>query len=371
MRIRAAVVEEKDKPFILEELELDEPRPDEVLVRIVATGVCQTDAHVQHQNLPTPLPVVPGHEGAGVVEAVGSTVTSLVPGDHVVLSYQSCGRCGTCLSGHPAYCDLAGEVNFAGRRADGTTGVHRPDGVPGGGEVGGRFFGQSSFATHALVTERNAVKVPDDVPLELLGPLGCGLQTGAASILTTFEVEAGSSVAVFGSGAVGLSAVMAARVAGAATIIAVDINAERLELAAELGATHVVNGREADVSEEIRRITGRGVDYVLENTGHPDMLGHATASLAPMGTVGLLNSPPGSNAPIDGSRLTLGSTVRGIIQGDAVPHTFIPKLIAMYREGTFPFDRLIRFYDFEDINEAFADAQKGLAIKPVLRVSQP
>src|SRR5688572_15331380 len=173
IRIRAAVAEAKGEPFQMQDLDLDEPRADEVLVRIVACGICQTDVHVWHQRLPTPLPIVLGHEGSGVVERVGPSVTSIKPGDHVVLSYQACGQCEPCLQAHYPYCDHAAEVNFSGARLDGTIGVHRQAGSPASA-VRGHFFGQSSFATHALTTGRNTVKVPQDLPLELLGPLGCG-----------------------------------------------------------------------------------------------------------------------------------------------------------------------------------------------------
>ena len=201
--IKAAVAESKGAPFKIEELELDEPRPDEVLVRIVACGICQTDSHAWHQHLPVPLPAILGHEGAGVVERIGSTVTSVAAGDHVVLSYQACGRCRQCFGGHYPYCDRAAEANFGGARLDGSNGVHRRGGAGIAGDVHGHFFGQSSFATYALTTERNTVKVPDDVPLEILAPLGCGLQTGAGAVLNTFGMSPRESIAVFGTGAVG------------------------------------------------------------------------------------------------------------------------------------------------------------------------
>ncbi|MBC7273462.1 MAG: alcohol dehydrogenase catalytic domain-containing protein, partial [Streptomyces sp.] len=271
MRIRAAVAESTTEPLAVEELELDEPRADEILVRMVATGICQTDAHAWHQRVPVPLPLVLGHEGAGVVERVGPAVTGLEPGDHVVLSFQACGQCDQCLSGHPAYCDQAFAANFSGARLDGTEGVHRAEDADGeAGEVHGHFFGQSSFATHALTTQRNTVKVDKDVPLELLAPLGCGLQTGAGSVLNSFVVPTGGSLAVFGVGAVGFGALMAARAAGAATIIAVDVNPRRLALAEELGATHTINATGTDVAAAIRDITGSGVGHVLDTTGRAD-----------------------------------------------------------------------------------------------------
>ncbi|WP_436969474.1 NAD(P)-dependent alcohol dehydrogenase [Actinacidiphila glaucinigra] len=370
MRIRAAVAETAAGPLAVKELELDEPRDDEILVKLVATGVCQTDAHALHGRVPASLPMVLGHEGAGIVERVGQAVTSVQPGDHVVLSYQSCGECAQCLSGHPAYCDKALAANFAGARLDGTRGVHRvADADDADREINGHFFGQSSFATYALTTARNTVKVDKDVPLETLAPLGCGVQTGAGAVLNSFDVPAGGTVAIFGVGAVGFGALMAARVAGATTIIAVDVNAERLALAEELGATHTLNVLETDdVAAATQEITGGGVQYVLDTTGRADMLRHAVAALAPLGQVGLV-AGGAPDAAVPSAELALGKSVHGIVQGDAVPQLFIPKLVELYRSARFPVDRLIRFYDLDDVNTAFADAADGDVIKPVLRLA--
>jgi aryl-alcohol dehydrogenase len=369
MRIRGAVLEAKGGPFVLEDLDLDEPRPDEILVRIVASGICQTDAHARNQEMPVPMPIVLGHEGAGVVERCGSAVTSLVPGDHVVLSYQACGHCRPCLSGHPQYCLRGFDANFGGARLDATNGLHRA--APAKTEMHGHFFGQSSFATYALATERNAARIPKDVPLALMAPLGCGLQTGAGAVLNSLQVAAGSSIAIFGTGAVGLAAVMAARVAGAATIIAVDVNAQRLALATELGATHIINAREQDVPSQIGKIVPGGVNYILEITGRPEMLAMAVDCVAHMGTVGLIGGAgPGTKAPIEMLSLAWGRHLRGIVQGDAIPQLFIPTLIELHRSGKFPFERLVRFYEFEDIDQAFADSRSGEVIKPILRISK-
>jgi aryl-alcohol dehydrogenase len=369
-KITAAVVEETAGPFILQEVEMDAPRADEVLVRIVATGICQTDVHVRDRTQASGLPLVLGHEGAGVVEEVGAAVEDLKAGDHVVLSYDACRDCRFCRAGRPAYCEHVMAINFGGARLDGTNALHRV-GRPAA-EIHGHFFGQSSFATYALVTERNAVKVPRDLPLELLGPLGCGLQTGAGAVLNSLCVPAGASLAIFGTGAVGLSAVMAARIAGASPIIGVDIVPHRLALASELGATHTIDARAEDVRARIAEITGAGVDFVLEITAQPRMLKLAVEVLAPCGTAGLIGGGvPGAEASISMSRLLVGRTVRGIIQGDSIPHRFIPKLIEMYRAGKFPFDWLVRFYDFAEINQAVADAASGQTVKPVLRIGKP
>ncbi|KZY31285.1 alcohol dehydrogenase [Roseovarius sp. HI0049] len=361
---RAAVIEQRDGPFVMHDVALEAPRPDEVLIRMVATGICATDAHVRGQLMPVPLPAILGHEGAGVVEQVGSSVTHLKPGDRVVLSYHSCGQCKPCHTAHAAYCEKVWEANFAGARLDGSIGVTRQ----GPEKIHAHFFGQSSFATYALAHQRNTVKVTADVPLEILGPLGCGFQTGAGAVLKAMKVPAGASIAVFGVGAVGLAAIMAARVAGAATIIAVDVNPERLELAKELGATHGVNaGGVTDVAAMIRQIEQRGVEFVLDTSGRSANLDAGIAALAPMGHFGFVAFGEHSGAVVDASRLSVGQTLQGIIQGDAVSALMIPELIDLYRSGRFPFDRLITFYDFADINEAFEDVAAGRAIKAVLR----
>lgn len=364
----AAVVEEKDAAFTFRDIVVEEPRADEVLVRMVATGICATDAHVQHQHLPAPLPAILGHEGAGVVERVGSAVSHLNPGDHVVLSYHSCGQCKPCLSAHPAYCDHVWETNFAGARMDGTVGV-KSEKVA---DLHAHFFSQSSFSTYALAHSRNTVKVPHDLPLEILGPLGCGFQTGAGAVLKALAVPVGASIVVFGVGAVGLAAIMAAKVADAAIIIAVDVNAERLGLALELGATDAINAQDVpDLSDAIRALTHRGAEYVLDTSGRKENLDAGVSVLAPMGRFGFVAFGPHSGAVLDASRLSVGQQLVGIIQGDATSALMIPELIGLYRAGRFPFDRLIRFYDFSDINTAFEDAGAGRAIKAVLRFDSP
>jgi aryl-alcohol dehydrogenase len=361
---RAAVVETKDGPFEFRDIEIEDPRPDEVLVRMVATGICATDAHVRAQRMATPLPVVLGHEGAGVVERVGSAVNTVVPGDHVVLSYHSCGRCKPCLSSHPAYCDDLWAANFAGARLDGSNALH----VAGGTDPHGHFFGQSSFATHALANQRNTIKVPDDLPLEAMAPLACGLQTGAGAVLKSLAVPLGASFAVFGVGAVGLAAVMAARVAGAATIIAVDVDARRLALARDLGATHTVHpGQVDDLVGALRAVEKRGLEYVLDTSGRKENLDAGVGALAPMGRFGFVAFHEGAGATVDAGRLMVGQSLHGIIQGDAVSPLLINELAQLYRTGQFPIDRLLTSYDFSDIDVAFEDAGSGRATKAVLR----
>ena len=365
-RVTAAVVHEKEQPFSIEELELEEPRIDEVLVRVRGAGVCHTDLICRDQWYPVPLPAVLGHEGSGVVERVGEGVTNVGPGDHVVLSFNHCGYCVNCLAGRPAYCLTFFERNFGGSRPDGSSALSA-----NGEAVHSHFFGQSSFATHALAAENSVVKVPEDAPLELLGPLGCGVQTGAGAVLNALRPEPGSSFAVFGTGAVGLSAVMAAVVSGCTTIIGIDVNPIRLELCErELGSTHTVNSAEQDAGEEIGKITGGGVAYSLDTTGVPEVFRQAVESLAPLGTCGVVGAPPiGTEAALDMNDIMIpGKTVRGIVEGDAVPDIFIPLLIDLYAKGRFPFDRLVKFYDLDQINEAAGGAEEGNTLKPVLRM---
>jgi aryl-alcohol dehydrogenase len=363
-KARAAIVHAKGQPFTLEDVELDAPRANEVLVRIVGAGICHTDLIARDQYYPVPLPAVFGHEGCGVVEHVGTGVTKVQPGDHVVLTYLSCGVCANCQRGRPPYCFDLFRLNFGGARADGSAPIRRS-----GGAVHGAFFSQSSFSTYALATERNVVKVRKDAPLEILGPLGCGIQTGAGAVMNALRPEAGSSLAVFGTGSVGLSAVMAAKAVGCTTIIAVDMKSNRLALAQELGATHAVNAAEKDTAAEIQRITGSGVMYSLELTAQPRVLRQAVDVLIPSGVCGVIGAPPmGTEVNLDINTILLGRTVRGIIEGDSIPDIFIPHLVELHGQGRFPFDRLISTFPLDQINQAAAASERGEVIKPVLRV---
>lgn len=365
MQITAAVVRTRSGPFHLEALEIEAPRAGEVLVRVVATGVCHTDMVMRDQDLPTPQPVVLGHEGAGVVERVGPGVTKVAPGDHVVMTFNSCGGCPSCRDHAPTYCHEFFPRNFVGVRADGSSGLSKT-----GETIHANIFGQSSFATYALCHERNAVKVPHTAPLEILGPLGCGVMTGAGAVMNALKVEAGRSLAVFGAGAVGLSAVLAARAVDAGPIVVVDINPARLELALELGADHALDGRGPPVVDRIREITGAGADYTLDTTANLTVMRQAVDVLAPRGTCGLVGaSTMGDELSLDAvSLMSGGRAVRGVVEGDADPDVFIPRLIELHQAGRFPFDRLIAFYPFDAINDAVADGEAGRVIKPVLRM---
>jgi aryl-alcohol dehydrogenase len=363
--IRAAIAREPGQPLQFENATLEAPRDNEVRVRMVATGVCHTDMVIRDQQYKTPLPMILGHEGAGVVEQVGRNVTTVAVGDHVVMTYMYCGLCAPCATGHPAHCANMGPLNFGGGRMDGSSSAcdHH------GGELHDHFFGQSSFATHAIASELNVVKVPKEVELELLGPLGCGIQTGAGAVLNAMKVHAGSSFAAFGTGAVGLAAIMAARVAGATKIIAVDVNPARLQLAMELGATHIVNSRETDPVAKIRELTGGGADFTLECSGRAAVLRQAIDSVGLLGTCGIVGATPeGTEASFNVNDIMIpGRRIMGIVQGDVVSRTFIPELIELYRQGRFPFDRLVKFYPFDQVNQAMADSEAGVTIKPILR----
>ncbi len=362
MRIEAAISRGGEPVPTIEPLELEEPRATEMRIRIVATGICHTDLH-EHPGRHAPHPIVLGHEGAGVVEAVGEAVRGFEVGDHVILSGSSCGHCPSCENNRPTYCDQAIRHCFGGQRLDGTTALSS-DGEP----IHSHFFGQSSFATHAIVPERTAVKVPKDLPLEKLGPLGCGVITGAGGVIEALKVGFGDTLAVFGVGGVGLSAVMAARLVGARRIVAVDINRERLELARELGATDTIAADEEGLVEKLRAITGRGLDYTLNTTTVPAVHSAALDCLAMNGTAGFVAAPRGEWSPSMFPMLAGGRQMRGILGGDAAPRLFIPMLIDYWRQGRFPFDRLLTFYDFADIARAFEDTEAGRVIKPVLRI---
>ncbi|MEU5877122.1 NAD(P)-dependent alcohol dehydrogenase [Spirillospora sp. NPDC047279] len=362
MRIDAAVLRAADAPYTIEPVELADPGPGEVLVRIAGVGMCHTDLLGRVPGDLVAKPVILGHEGSGVVEAVGAGVAGVKPGDHVVLSIDSCGSCANCRAARPGNCATMAELNMFSLPLDGVARAHDGDGTA----VGNRWFGQSSFASHALATARNTVVVDPDLPLDRLGPLGCGIQTGAGSVLISLGVEAGDTIAVFGAGAVGLAAVMAARVAGATTIVAVDLHESRLDLARELGATHTLNGADDDLAGQIRAISGgEGVQYSFDTTAVPSVVSTAVAALRTTGVCGLVGVGM-EEYRLDPSLLLMGRTVKGIIEGDAVPQLFIPKLAELWRQGRFPFDRLIETYPLEQINQAEADTTSGKVVKPVL-----
>lgn len=364
MDTRAAIIRDQGGQFEVADVRLSDPAPDQILVRIVGAGMCHTDLSIRDQLYPAPLPMVLGHEGSGVVEKVGSSVRKVAPGDHVVLTFLTCGLCNSCLAGNHLCCENAFANNFGGRTPEGGCTIHK-----GEEEIGCSFFGQSSFAGYALAYERNTVKVDKDVPLELLGPLGCGVQTGAGSVLNALDPPAGSNIVIFGAGAVGLSAVMGAVVAGCTTIISVDIKQNRLDLAKELGATHVIDASAEDAVAAVQKIVPGGATYMLETTGNAKVLEGAVYSLAMGGVGGIVGAPAmGTTVSVDINFMLFNRTLRGIIEGDANSDVFIPRLIELYKQGRFPFDKLIKFYSLDEINQAAADSENGSTLKPVLRM---
>lgn len=365
IEVTAAVVYERSGPFHVERVELAGPGAGEVLVRVAASGICQTDVHARDGYFPIQYPAVYGHEGAGVVERTGPGVEKVKPGDCVIMVFPSCGTCVYCANGKPAYCLAASRLKHFGTRADGSTVMTR-NGAP----VFSFFFQQSSFATFALATERNVVKVPEDLPLELLAAFPCGINTGAGAVLNVLRPQPGEAFAIFGAGTVGLAGLMAARIAGCEPIIAVDLHPNRLALARSLGATHTADAANSDPVAEILKVTGGlGVRASLEAAGSPQTLRQALDCLQPMGTCCLVGSSrKGTEASVDMKNLQNGRTVRGCIQGDSIPEQFIPRLIDLYRAGKLPVEQLVTFYNFADINQAVADSIAGKTIKPVLRM---
>jgi aryl-alcohol dehydrogenase len=359
MKVRAAVAYEGRPGFSIEELEMSEPGPENILVRLAGCGLCHTDVKAREGNMGVPMPAVLGHEGAGVVERVGARVTKVKPGDHVVLTGDSCGACPTCLGGNPAYCDRMTPLNFTDGRA-GEPGSFTKGGVA----IHGHFFGQSSFSNYAVTRERNTVPVRRDAPLEILGVLGCGVQTGAGAIMNSLHPPPGSAIAIFGAGPVGLSAVMGAVVCGCSAVVAVDVLESRLVMAKLLCATHtVLAGPRVSVAAEIRKIVPGGVGYAFDTTGRADSNQQAIESLAAKGVFGFCVTPP--EPPKMSTIMIRGLTIRGIVQGDSVPDAFIPHLIELYMNGRFPFDKLVTKYPFEKINQAIEDQAAGKVVKPV------
>lgn len=366
MRARAAIMPERHGRWLLDQVDVAAPAPDEVLVRVVASGICQTDVHARDGFFPMPYPAVFGHEGAGIVERVGSAVTTLAPGDHIVMANPSCGRCDDCRDGHETYCADAPLLKQSGFRSDGRSLSFSRAGSP----VYGSFFQQSSFASLTLAMERNTVRVPQDAPLDILAAFPCGVNTGAGAVLNVLQPQPGESYVAFGTGTVGFAGLLAAKLSGCHPIVAVDLFDDRLALALELGATHAVNAKHPDLIAEVKRLVGgRGARCTLEAAGSPEALRAAVDVLAPRGTACLVGSArPGVEVALEMKTVQGGRIVRGCTQGESRVQTFIPQLIELYRSGKLPVDRLVRHYPHEAINEAVADMLAGKTIKAVLRI---
>lgn len=363
MKITAAVARAPHADFSIESVELDEPREDEVLIRVVGVGICHTDLIARDQHIPVPLPAVLGHEASGIVERIGSRVSKVQVGDRVVLSFLSCGHCERCEHQEPSYCHSFIPLNFPGVRSDGSTGMRI-----GGETVSGRFFGQSSFASHALAHERNVVKVEGEVALELLGPLGCGFQTGAGAIMRSLACHEGSSLAIFGCGAVGIAAVMGAVVQNCKTIIVVEPQAGRRQLAIELGATHAIDPAAGDTAAAIRAILPAGVHYAFDSTGIQAVIETAISCLTLHGSLGIVAAAtPETSITLNLTAAVLGGyTIKGILEGDSNPDELIPELIRQYQNQRFPLDKVVKTFPLSQINEAVAAQHRGDCIKAVL-----
>jgi aryl-alcohol dehydrogenase len=358
--IKAAVLRAPKSPFSIESVRLDAPRADEVLVELVAAGICHSDVAIVEQIVSLPPPLVLGHEGAGIVREVGSTVTNVDVGDHVVLGFASCGECGECAGGHPAYCDFTGMLNFGGRRPDGSTVIHDSKNEP----LNASFFGQSSFATHSIVRAHNVIKVRREIPLKLLGPLGCGFMTGAGTMFNVMRPERESNIAIFGAGAVGFTALFAARFMGCRRIVVVDRVKSRLELARELGATETINTAETNLDEALAAFGG--LNRAIDTTGVPSVIEAAIRALRVRGALVLVGASHENKFSAEIIPMISGRAIMGAVEGDSVPSTFIPFLAEKFMKGEFPIDRLAGFYPFDQINKAVADGTSGKTIKPIL-----
>jgi aryl-alcohol dehydrogenase len=370
MRISAAVMHKADgaltrRRITVEELELEGPRPDEVLIRITSCGVCGTDKMCVHGLAPFPTPGVLGHEGAGIVEEVGRDVRSVKVGDRVMMGIPFCGQCRSCRRGEQRYCEQGAVLAFSGYRPDGTGAMRRPD----GDELAGRFFQQSSWATHTLALERQLAKVPDGVDLDLTGPFGCSLCSGAGAVLNELRPQPGSSIAIFGAGNVGLAAVMAARLTGAVRIIAIDEVPERLALARELGATDTLE-HGPDTVPQLKAMVGEHLDYSVEATDGSNLVSEAITALGVRGTCAMVGGAK-PTATVRFHHLDVmghGKRIVGVMGGGGQTPEFLVSLMELHRDGRFPVQKLVRFYDLADINQAIDDSDNGVTVKPIVRM---
>lgn len=364
-KITAALIYGKNDPYQFEDVEIADPVNDEVLVKITACGLCHTDEFGRTLGLPAPL--VLGHEGAGVIEKVGENVTDFAIGDHVAFSYASCGHCKNCLEGRPQYCENFNNINFGGKAPDGRTKLFK------NGKPVSMFFGQSAFAQYATISSRSIVKIDKDVDLAMVAPFGCGIQTGAGAVLNTLRPQVDESIAIFGCGAVGMSAIMAAHVAGCRQIIAVGGNEKSLELAKELGATDTVNRKKLPEGETIAhavaKVANSSLNYAIDTSGNGNMIKNAIQSTTLNGKIVVL-APTGviDSFDVGSDVLMMYRTLIGCCEGDSNPKIFIPRLVQLYKEGKFPVDKIIRTYPFAQLEQAREDSNSGKVIKAVVRM---
>jgi aryl-alcohol dehydrogenase len=362
MDITAAVTDAAGAGFKLRSVQLDEPRADEVLVSVRAVGVCHTDVLCADGVFPAPLPGVFGHEGAGVIEALGSSVRGFEVGDRVVMSFDSCGECLSCRRGAPAYCDQFMALNFTGTRSDGSSALSGEN-----GRLASHFFGQSSLATHAIARARTLIKIDDDVPFEVAAPLGCGVQTGAGAVLNVLGVRAGTTIAVMGLGGVGLGAIMASQLCGAGLAVGVDPVATRRELSLELGADVALDPLAPDFADRLADVGG--LDYVVDTSGQPAVITAGFDALRKRGALALIGGPATPTYEFGAYALLDGRSVRGLTMGESVPQQFVPMLLEHWRKGRFPVDRIVSTYPLVEIDKAIAAMRGHEIIKPVLTTS--
>jgi len=365
MRTTAAVLREIGQPLTIEEVELLAPGPREVRVRLAGSGVCHSDLHVVNGTIPHQLPMICGHEGAGVVEELGPTVSGLAVGDHVVLAWvPSCGRCSYCLSGRANLCETTIGPSYRGHLWDDTSRFRGADGEPIGHHVM-----VSSFARDVVVPDGGAIPVPKDIPLTNLALIGCAVATGVNAAVRAGRVELGDSVAVIGTGGVGLNAIQGARLRGAGMIIAIDTSPFKLELAERFGASEVIRAGEGDVVAELMRLVPGGVDVAIEAVGRPETVGVALRSVRRGGTcvvVGL--AAPGTTVPVDLYHLLEDRRMVGAYYGSSNPRVDIPRLAALYRNGSLLIDELIsRQIEQHEVNEALASFDSGEVARTLIR----
>lgn len=361
--MKAAVLYEAGAPLKIEDVELDDPGENEILVKLEATGVCHTDLHFMKGEMPAPVPVVPGHEGAGIVEKVGPGVTTVKPGDHVIMMVAfNCGKCRYCYEGRPTWCVENLPIQMMATLPYGKMRLHKGD------QPIHHLFGLACYAEKVVVHERSAVKVREDAPLDVICLLGCGTSTGIGTAINSTKVKAGESIAVFGCGGVGLSAVMGAKLAGA-KVIAIDTLDNKLEMAKQLGADYVINAKNDDPQLKIFEINGGGVDYALEFIGNVDVMVKALGSIRPGGLFVVSGMAPiTSQLTIAPFEFLIGKTITGAVQGDIIPQIDIPRYVDLFMDGKLPIDKLItKTYKLDQINEAYDAMQKGEIIRSVIK----
>jgi len=364
MEALAAVLKQPNGPFEIEPVEIADPQEGELRVDIKAVGICHTDIVLGSGAMGLQFPAVLGHEGAGIVEAVGPGVTSVQPGDKVLLTFNSCGSCKRCEAGEPAYCLQFLPLNLMCVRADGSTRLSK-DGQP----VADNCFGQSSFAAKAIANVRNVVKLDPDADLAALAPLGCGIQTGVGAVMRSLNARKGESLVVIGGGAVGLSALLGGKLAGCSHVILIEPQESRRAIALDLGADHVIDPAAGDTIEAVRAILPDGADMVVDSSGFMPAVENSVSMIGNLGRVGLIGMPGSLDAvlPVPVVQwLTMGGTVRGIVEGDSDIVSFLPDLIAHQAAGRLPYDRFVTRYPFDQINQAIDDAHHGKCIKAVL-----